>query len=377
MGQSENSKSFELLSGLLLRPPVAPSIRFVETAEPGFGGGAPDRIFQGAANLTQGEFEGLRDLATKNHVIMRSFEPFLRILVASGNGEAAGWVDVAMSDETARINHALSFLRQICSTLEEDGCPVIVIKSLDHWPDLGSDLDLYTDAPAARLIESIKFRFNASLAERSWGDRLANKWNFIIPGLPELVEVHVGRLGQTGEQTALTRSLASRSQTTERIGCVFPVAAPEDRIVISTLQRMYRHFYIRLCDIVDNGQLLDEGLVDFVRLQALGVAAGLWEGIATYLEIISEYLQAYRGYGVSLPSAVKSAARFGLAKCGFRKDFLRVPILPHSLNLYAAELRTLILKGDLRNGFRLSLLPGLATAAAIEQKITGSDKGIW
>jgi hypothetical protein len=51
--------------------------------------------------------------------------------------------------------------------------------------------------------------------------------------------------------------------------------------------------------------------------------------------------------------------------------------LPHSLNLYAAELRTLILKGDLRNGFRLSLLPGLATAAAIEQKITGSDKGIW
>src|SRR5579863_5966943 len=134
MGQSENSKSFELLSGLLLRPPVAPSIRFVETAEPGFGGGAPDRICQGAANLTQGEFEALRDLATKNHVIMRSFEPYLRILVASGNGEAAGWVDAAMSDETARINHALSFLRQICSALEEDGCPVIVIKSLDHWP---------------------------------------------------------------------------------------------------------------------------------------------------------------------------------------------------------------------------------------------------
>jgi hypothetical protein len=26
---------------------------------------------------------------------------------------------------------------------------------------------------------------------------------------------------------------------------------------------------------------------------------------------------------------------------------------------------------------RLSLLPGLAAAAAIEMKLTGSDKGIW
>ena len=91
------------------------------------------------------------------------------------------------------------------------------------------------------------------------------------------------------------------------MGCIFRVSAPEDRIVISTLQRMYRHFYIRLCDIADNGRLVDEGLVDFVRLQALGTASGLWEGIATYLRIISEYLQAYRGYGVVLPSSCDPA----------------------------------------------------------------------
>ncbi len=377
MGQSEDSKSFELLSELVLAPPSAPSTRFIRATDPGGASSAPDRALETVVTLTQGELETLRELATKNHVIMRAFEPLRRMLAASGKAEAAQWVDTAMKDETARITYALNFLRHICSTLEEDGCPVMVIKSLDHWPDLGSDLDLYTDAVPARLIESMRFRFNASLADRSWGDRLANKWNFVVPGLPELVEVHVGRLGQTGEQTALTRSLSSRSQITELMGCIFRVSAPEDRIVISTLQRMYRHFYIRLCDIADNGLLVDKGLVDFVRLQALGTASGLWEGIATYLKIISEYLQAYRGYGVVLPAPVIGAAKFGLDQCRFRKDFLRVPILPHSLNLYAAELKTLILKGDLRSGFRLSLLPGLATAAAIEQKITGSDKGIW
>jgi len=36
-----------------------------------------------------------------------------------------------------------------------------------------------------------------------------------------------------------------------------------------------------------------------------------------------------------------------------------------------------LLRGEIRSSFRLSLLPGLATAAAIEQKLTGSDKGIW
>ena len=209
------------------------------------------------------------------------------------------------------------------------------------------------------------------------GDRLANKWNFVVSGLPELVEVHAGRLGQTGEQTAVTRSVSTRAQMVEVGGHQFRVTAPEDRIVISTLQRMYRHFYIRLCDIVDNARLLDQGQVDFEYLCSLGSAACLWEGISTYLRIISEYVQAYRGTGVPLSLIVTEAAKFGTDQVRFRRDFLRVSILPHSMNLYASELMSLLLKGELRNSFRLSLLPGIATAAALEQKITGSDKGIW
>jgi hypothetical protein len=40
-------------------------------------------------------------------------------------------------------------------------------------------------------------------------------------------------------------------------------------------------------------------------------------------------------------------------------------------------LKALLFRGQLRNSLRLSLLPGLATAAALEMKFTGSDKGIW
>lgn len=368
----ESTKNLQLLSQLLLTAPLAAEAGSRAAIE-SYSGETHDLV----SALGPQDLEDLKALAITNHVIMRSFVPLRQILQATGNNVGADWAADAVQQETVRINHALGFLEQICKALEEGGCPVAVIKSLDHWPDLGSDLDLYTDAESAKIVELMSARFNARLADRSWGDRLANKWNFIVSGLPELVEVHAGRLGQTGEQTAVTRSLSARTRMTQMLGHFFLVPAPEDRIVISTLQRMYRHFYIRLCDIVDNARLLDDHLVDFEYLRSLGSAAGLWEGIATYLTIISEYVEGYRGTGVPLPLFVTGSAKFGTDQVRFRRDFLRVSILPHSLNLYASELMSLLLKGELRNSLRLSLLPGLATAAALEQKMTGSDKGIW
>jgi hypothetical protein len=368
----DSTQSLQLLSELLFTTSSAG-----QEVKTGIPLKVSSRAAEMIAALQQQDLESLSALAMTNHVIVRCFTPLSSILSAEGRGLLAESVLRAVQNERARIGHALSFLHNVCTGLEESGCPVTVMKSLDHWPDLGSDLDLFTDAPAAAVVDAMQSKFNAQVENRSWGDRLANKWNFVVPGLPELIEIHIGRLGQTGEQIAVTRSVSARSRITNIGQHSFRVPAPEDRIVISTLQRMYRHFYIRLCDIVDNARLLDSHLVDFEYLHSLGSAAGLWNGIATYLKIISDYVEAYRGYGVPLTALVTGSAKFGSEAVRFRKDFLRVPILPQSLNLYAGELRTLLMRGDLRNSFRLSLLPGLATAAALEQKLTGSDKGIW
>jgi len=254
---------------------------------------------------------------------------------------------------------------------------VIVIKSLDHLPDLGSDLDLYSDAHPEKVIRGMSDCFHAELAPRSWGDRLANKWNFIIPGLPELVEIHMGRIGQTGELISFAKALVTRSGLLQVGERTFRITAPEDRLMICTLQRMYRHFYARLCDIVDTAQLLEKGSLDFDDLQASAEENGIWEGVATLLTIVSDYVLAYRGRGILLPSQVRSAARFGGDAISFGKGFLRIPILPHSARLYASEWTNLMLSGQLLSTARLTLLPCLATAAALGQKITGSDKGIW
>lgn len=340
------------------------------------GGERAEQVSRIIAALNEQELKELEALAHSHHVVVRAFPLLRQAMCSDDNARRAEWIEKLIEKELDRIQLALSFLEPICRALEAVGS-VVVIKSLDHWPDLGSDLDLFTDAEPTAVAAIMTKSFDAQLAERSWGDRLANKWNFVVPGLPELVEVHVGRLGQTGEQINVAKSLVVRSRPVQISTYDFRVPAPEERLVISTLQRMYRHFYLRLCDVIDNARLVESSGIDYGRLRSLGRSAGLWDGLATYLVIVSDYVKSYRGQGLHLPGLVTSDARFGGEAVYFRRNFIRIPLLPHAVGLYASELQRLLLNGEIRNSLRLSLLPGLATAAAVELKRTGSDKGIW
>lgn len=329
------------------------------------------------AQISREEFDDMLVVANSHHVVVRGLVAFLQIALDAKDDLRAGWAADAVRAERARIENAISFLQEICVAFEDQGYDITVIKSLDHWPDLGSDLDLYTNANSADVVRVMKRSFNASLAPPSWGDRLAHKSNFVLPGLPELVEIHLGRLGQTGEQVGIASSVARRARIIPIGSRAFRVPAPADRVMISVLQRMYRHFYFRLCDIVDTAALADSGLIDYDDLRFSAKAAGIWKGVATYLAIVSDYSKQYRGEGLDLPSFVRNAARFGGESVYFSRGFLRVPILPQSASLFASQLTTLLMNGELKSTARLSLLPCLATAAAVGHKITGSDKGIW
>jgi len=359
-----SQKSLSILSRLLF-PPVHGDASVTE--------GLNSEI----KNISRDDFDDLVTLANLNHVVIRGLEVFLQIVRDANDEVRAEWAVTALAAERARIDKAIPFLYAICDAFGEDGYDVTVIKSLDHWPDLGSDLDLYTNASSEAVSQLMSKRFQAQIAARSWGDRLARKWNFDIPGLPEAVEIHMGRLGQTGEQVAIASSLAGRARLVRVGDYTFPVPAVSDRLMISTLQRMYRHFYFRLCDIVDSAGLVESGAIDYEDLRSSATVAGIWEGVATYLVIVSDYVKQYRGSGLDLPQFVTAAARFGGDEVFYLRSFLRVPIMPQSVKLYGSQLTGLLRKRELQSSARLSLLPWLATAAAVGQKFTGSDKGIW
>jgi hypothetical protein len=329
------------------------------------------------ASLTPEERTDFLSLADSNHVIVRGLTTVLQFARQRSNAELSQWASDELEKERKRISTALVYLQAICEELEKANCPTTVMKSLDHYPDLGNDLDLYTTADDKSIVKVMTGRFNAHVEARSWGDRLANKWNFAIPGLKESVEVHVQRLGQTGEHTGLARRFVSRRTMKVVEDKTYFVPAAEESIVVATLQRMYRHFYFRVCDIVNSAAIVESGRLDFEELKRSTMAAGIWPGVATYLTIVSDHVKRYRGVPLRLPEFVFAAARFGGNEIKARARFLRVPVVPHGASLYTYQVTHAAFSGDVPGTFRLSLLPPLASAAAVAFRITGSDKGVW
>lgn len=316
-----------------------------------------------------------RELADTNHVVVRALTILQNAAVALGEGRIADWCENCLVNEHARIKHGIGVLQVICNALESRGCTIAVIKSLDHWPDLGSDLDVYTTAEEHRVEQVMREEFGARPVDRSWGDRLANKWNYNVPGLPELVEVHVQFLGQTGEHAEMAKRVANRRVRKVVGGHDFHVPAPEERVVISALQRVYRHFYYRLCDMIDMTLLMQSEPIDFRELQKAADLAGIWPGVATFLSLIQSYIKSYGGE-LPLPNEVIASAYSHGDSVRFGNGFLRVSKLT-AAGLYGLQLVHAGRHRNVRALLRLPLLPPLAISALVAHGLTGNDKGVW
>lgn len=282
-----------------------------------------------------------------------------------------------MSADERQIGHALATLDKVVHALAKTYAEPIVIKTLDHWPDIGSDLDLFTSASDADTVRVLRDELNAEVQPQSWGDRLAHKWNFRIPGLPQLVEIHVGRLGQTGEQHALPEQLERTSAVRQAGPFRFSVPAPEEQVMLATLQRMYRHFYVRLTDILNLSRLVRGGRLDFLRLRNSATSWSIWPGVATLLRIASDYNQRAGAGSLPLPEFVMTSARFGADVTYMGEQFLRVPMVPQGSQLFLQQMAGAGAAHNFRALARLSLFPALAAAAFVNLRVTGSDKGIW
>ena len=279
--------------------------------------------------------------------------------------------------ERWQVEEALATLNDVVRALELTGHTPLVIKTLDHLPDIGSDLDLFLGASERDTVRAMRSELQAEPQAQSWGDRLAHKWNFQIPGQSRLVEIHVGCLGQTGEQDELPARLEETGVLRDVGPFHFRVPSPEEQVTLATLQRMYRHFYIRFTDLLNLTALVRAGRLDFTRLRASTERWAIWPGVATLLKITSDYNVRAGDGPLSLPEFVVRSARFGAEKTYVGKQFLRVPMLPQGSQLFLQQLIGTGTARRFRSAARLSLLPALAVAAFVNLKFTGDDKGIW
>src|SRR5580704_1966074 len=330
--------------------------------------------FAGATESARAAFV---KLAHGHHVVIRALRPLQSAASAAGSSELADWATRSLVAEEVRIANALEYLDAICGELESAGCKTTIMKSLDHWPDIGNDLDLYTEAELEATQRVLKQKFQATVQTRTWGDRLAQKCGYRVPGLRATVEIHHGRLGQTGEHRILARRFVTRRVPVQLAGYTFWMPAAEERVIAATLQRMYRHLYMRVCDVANTSALGEADQIDYAELKSAAQQGGIWPGVITYLKIVADYSERYRGQKLAVPDFVANEAVLDGKSLFVRGSWLRVPVFPGVASLYGRQMGSMIWRGDVPGVFRLGLLPPLASVATLAYKLTGSPRGIW
>ena len=140
-------------------------------------------------------------------------------------------------------------------------------------------------------MRAMQSELQAEPQPQSWGDQIGAQMEFPGSGSGRFVEIHVGCLGQTGEQDELPAYLEETSVMRDVGPFRFRVPGPEEQVTLATLQRMYRHFYIRFTDLLNLTGLVRSGQLDFCRLRASTQRWSIWPGVATLLKITSDYNQ--------------------------------------------------------------------------------------
>jgi hypothetical protein len=336
-----------------------------------------ERVLSGLQRMSREEWSEFLSFAELQCVYLRTLQLLQKWHVADVVGPLQFGLQELVQIEQQQVGRALAALYKVACALERTGHPPTVIKTLDHWPDIGSDLDLFITATEADTVRVMQSELRAEPQPQSWGDRLAHKWNFRIPGLTRLVEIHVGCLGQTGEQEALPAYLEETSVLRDAGSFRFRVPAPEEQVTLATLQRMYRHFYIRLTDLANLSGLVRAGRLDFTRLRDSSQRWSISPGVATLLKITSDYNERAGAGPLPLPEFVLRSARFGADVTYVGEQFLRVPMLPQGSQLFLQQLIGTGASRHFRAAARLSLFPVLAAAAFVNLRLTGDDKGIW
>src|SRR6202043_1792967 len=103
--------------------------------------------------MSEESFGEFLKLADTHHVTVRALNVLRKAAAERQQSRVQQACETALAGETLRISNAVEWLRVIVHALQDAGCAVSVIKSLDHWPDLGSDLDLYTSGAPERVIQ--------------------------------------------------------------------------------------------------------------------------------------------------------------------------------------------------------------------------------
>jgi len=230
----------------------------------------------------------------------------------------------AVALEERRVDLVTSLLARIAAALDTQGIGYVLTKALQHFPDMGHDIDLFlperSPARGDRIVREVAVARPVASSPLS---AFAGKAAYLAEGIP--LEIHHGRLGHVGEHGAFARALFARRRRVSEGPVVAWVPSPEDQLLLQVVQRVVGHRWIRASDVLRTRALLDAG-VDEGYVATTARRAGIAHALRWYRAAVA----AARTGVVPLPITAQAYASVGVAaaRAGELESLARIAALP-------------------------------------------------
>ena len=258
---------------------------------------------------------------------------------------------------------AMALIRRLGAACEREGLPCLFPKAFQHWPDMGSDIDLLIETDSTEVDRAILHGLTVSGVRRGLRHRIAGSVEYDIEGCDAPLEIHHGRLGVLGEHRELAALLLDRSRAVELEGIAVRMLAPEEQLLLQGLQRVHGRRSIRLSDLVATIRVVRDGGLEWDRIVATARRLGFLDETSCYLGYVEQVHREVFGRPL-LPAEMAFALPLrGWGRIEFRAGAYRLPVARVHRRLYGAKLRAAAARGDWRRLSRLCLAPVVATAA--------------
>jgi len=321
------------------------------------------RLLAGGTEAGGVVWDELPRVALRNRVLIR-----LAARLRGLGVQAPAAFDEAVARERRRAASMFELIGRVSRACERRGVEHIFAKSFQYYPDMGGDVDLLVTSRAPGVDEPILEGTPSRPVRRDpWG-RMSGVTAYRVAGGETVLEIHHGRLGVLGEHGSLVGQFVRHGRRAEVGGVEFLLPSDEDLLVLHGMQRVYRHGFIRLCDVLSTASLAARAGLDWDYVLRTSRQLGTLYGLRSYLTYVG---QVYRETleRELLPAELRG--RLTVTSCGrgeFRGGVFVFPRGRVAGRVYVGKVRAAVRAGDWGGVSRLSLMP-LVAATTLTRRL--------
>ena len=230
-------------------------------------------------------WENFEAVLWENRISLRSALALREHFPDFGNGA----LDLIVAQQEQRVKE----YRQYMSLLEDvlQVLDFVFIKTVDNFPDFGHDVDILT-RDGGGVVRQVFLSRRFRMGKQTLAERIADKMNFRYRDFCN-AEAHCGVIGEFGEHREMTYYILENKQRETFNGELVWVPDYPSRIMLMVLQRMYRHFNVRACDVLNAINWIREGALNIPETYEVSKRFGILPGTRMFFGFVNEVYSFY------------------------------------------------------------------------------------